>query len=99
MTSKTELIPRLIVAIELQKVGWPEEWKVLTNERQRYEYEISARGYLSYNTPSGFHDGCVVAQALANHRRWQTESCGPLIPIPPIHGTRSRWFPRPRALD
>ncbi|VGO19140.1 hypothetical protein SCARR_01197 [Pontiella sulfatireligans] len=97
--SKTALIQRLIVAIEQKKVGWPEEWKVLTNELQRYEYEISARGHLSYNAPSGFHDDCVIALALANHRRWQTESCGPLIPIPPIHGIRSRWFPRPRSLD
>ena len=35
--SKTELIQRLIVAVEQQKVGWPEDWKVLTNEMQRYE--------------------------------------------------------------
>jgi hypothetical protein len=96
--SKTELIQRLIVAIEQQKIGWPEEWKVLTNELQRYEYEISARGHLSYNAPAGFHDDCVIALALANHRRWQTESCGPLLPIPPIHDRRSRWFPRPREL-
>src|SRR5690606_4882783 len=89
--SKVEVIQRLIVAIEQQKVAWPEEWKVLTNELQRYEYEISARGHLSYNAPSGFHDDCVIALALANHRRWQTESCGPLLPIPPIHGVRSRW--------
>ena len=97
--SKVEVIQRLIVAVEQQKVGWPEEWKVLTNEMQRYEYEISPRGHLSYNAPTGFHDDCVIALALANHRRWQTESCGPLLPIPPVRGTRSRWFPRPRALD
>jgi hypothetical protein len=72
---------------------------VLTNEMRRYEYEISARGRLSYNAPSGFHDDCVIALALANHRRWQTESCGSFIPIPATQNRRSRWFPRSRALD
>jgi hypothetical protein len=30
--SKVEVIQRLIVAVEQQKVGWPEEWGILTNE-------------------------------------------------------------------
>jgi hypothetical protein len=93
------LIQRLIVAVEQQKVSWPAEWKVLTNEMQRYEYEITARGRISYNAPAGYHDDCVIALALANHRRWATESCGPIIPFPRLTGTRSRWFPRPRSLD
>jgi hypothetical protein len=97
--SKVELVQRLIVSVEQQKVGWPEEWKVLTNEMQRYEYEISARGHLTYNAPAGFHDDCVMALALANHRRWQTASCGQLLTIAPIHDRRSRWFPRPRSLE
>jgi len=79
--SKAELVQRLIVAVEQQKVTWPEEWQVLTHEMQRYEYEISPRGHISYNAPSGFHDDCVMALALANHRRWETESCGPMIPL------------------
>ena len=97
--SKGEVIQRLIVAIEQQKVAWPEEWEVLTNELRRYEYEISARGRISYGAPSGFHDDCVIALALANHCRWQTESCGPFMAFPHISGTRSRWVPRPRSLD
>ena len=80
--SKVELVQRLIVAIEQQKVSWPEEWQVLTHEIQRYEYEISPRGHISYSAPSGFHDDCVMALALANHRRWETESCGSMIPFP-----------------
>jgi hypothetical protein len=95
--SKAELVQRLIVAIEQQKVSWPEEWQVLTHELQRYEYQISSRGHISYSAPSGFHDDCVMALALANHRRWETESCGPMIPIP--HKGRYALFARlPRSL-
>jgi len=95
--SKAELVQRLIVAVEQQKVTWPEEWQVLTHEMQRYEYEISPRGHISYSAPSGFHDDCVMALALANHRRWETESCGPMLPLTP--GTRRAPFaPRPRSL-
>jgi hypothetical protein len=95
--SKVELVQRLIVAVEQQRVSWPEEWQVLTNEMQRYEYEISPRGHISYNAPSGFHDDCVMALALANHRRWETESVGSMLPLAP----RSRFSPfarRPRIM-
>jgi len=47
------------------------------------------RGHISYNAPSGFHDDCVMALALANHRRWETESCGPMMPLAP----RTRFLP------
>jgi hypothetical protein len=96
-TSKVELVQRLIVAVEQQKVSWPEEWQVLTNEMQRYEYEISPRGHISYNAPSGFHDDCVMALALANHRRWETESAGPMIPLAP-KGRFSPFAKRSRSL-
>ena len=92
-----ELVQRLIVAVEQQKVSWPEEWQVLTNEMQRYEYEISARGRLSYNAPSGFHDDCVMALALANHRRWETQSAGPMLPLAP-KGRFSPFAKRPRNI-
>jgi hypothetical protein len=95
--SKVELVQRLIVAIEQQKVGWPKEWEVLTNEIRRYEYDISARGHISYNAPSGFHDDCVMALALANHRRWETESVGPMMPLAP-KGRFSPFARRSHAL-
>ena len=96
-TSKAELVQRLIVAVEQQKVTWPAEWQVLTHEMQRYEYEISPRGHISYSAPSGFHDDCVMALALANHRRWETESCGPMIPLAP-KGRFSPFEKRARSL-
>jgi hypothetical protein len=92
--SKMHLVQRLIVAVEQQKGSWPTEWQVLTHEMQHYEYEISARGHISYNAPSGFHDDCVIA--LANHRCWQAESCGPMLPLPPAG--RSPFAKRPRSL-
>ncbi len=95
--SKTALIQRLIVGIEQRRVSWPaasgqstvtgEPWGILTSELKRYEYEISPSGGITYNAPSGYHDDCVMALALANHGRWEAESCGRMIPI----GCGMRW--------
>jgi hypothetical protein len=79
--SKTALVQRLIVAVEQSKVCWPSAWDVLTAEMKRYEYEISPSGGISYNAPGGYHDDCVMALALANHRRWETESCGRMLRV------------------
>jgi len=57
------------------------EWNVLTSEMKRYEYAISASGHISYNAPAGYHDDCVIALALANHRRWETENVGRMLPV------------------
>ena len=52
--SKTELIQRLIVAIEQRPVSWPAAWDVLTAEMKRYEYSIAPAGGISYGAPSGY---------------------------------------------
>ncbi len=57
------------------------DWEVLTAEMRRYEYAISPSGTITYDAPSGYHDDCVMALALANHRRWETESCGNMLRI------------------
>ncbi len=41
------------------------DWEVLTAEMRRYEYEIGPTGQVSYAAPSGYHDDCVMALALA----------------------------------
>jgi hypothetical protein len=51
-------------------------WEILTNELKRYEYQIGPSGQISYGAPAGFHDDCVIALALANHGRWEGETCG-----------------------
>lgn len=69
--SKAQLIQRLACSIEQREISWPAEWTVLTNELKRYEYEMSEKGVVTYNAPSGFFDDCVIALALANSARQQ----------------------------
>jgi hypothetical protein len=61
--------------------GRGSDWDVLTAEMRRYEYAISPSGGITYDAPSGYHDDCVMALALANHRRWETESCGNMLRV------------------
>jgi len=56
-------------------------WEILTNEMKRYEFEFGETGRLSYGAPSGYHDDCVIALALANHRKWEGEQCGHMFAI------------------
>ena len=92
--SKTELVQRLIVAIEQRQVSWPGEvvtaktakrcdgdWEILTAEMKRYEYSIGPTGGISYGAPSGYHDDCVMGLALANHGRWAAGSCGSMLRV------------------
>lgn len=79
--SKTELIQRLIVAVEQKKVFWPSAWDTLTNEMKRYEYRISANGLITYHAPDGYHDDCVIALALANKYRQEYVHTGSMVPI------------------
>ena len=115
-SSKTTLIQRLIVGVEQRRVSWPSfvptaqasgatqgvcvDWQVLTNEMKRYEYEISPSGGITYNAPSGYHDDCVMALALANHGRWEAESSGSMIALGGIgRPTASRLRRRQRVLS
>lgn len=79
--SKTELIQRLIVAVEQKKVVWPSAWDTLTNEMKRYEYKITPGGQIAYNAPDGYHDDCVIALALANKYRQEYSHTGSMVPI------------------
>ena len=62
---KTQLVQRLVVAVEQRTVSWTRAWGVLTDEMKRYEYAIGVSGAITYSAPSGFHDDCVMALALA----------------------------------
>jgi hypothetical protein len=67
-SSKEPLIDKLRVAIEFQRITFP-QIAVLIKELRDYEFEINAKtGHISYQAPPGanFHDDCVVALALAN---------------------------------
>ncbi len=41
------------------------DWEVLTAEMRRYEYAAGPSGQVTYSAPSGYHDDCVMALALA----------------------------------
>jgi hypothetical protein len=81
--SKSQLIQRLIVAIEQRQIAWPTGWAVLTDELKRYEYKITANGNITYNAPGGYHDDCVIALALANSERYQFKWTGTIRALPP----------------
>ena len=76
--SKRELVQGLMVAVEQRRVTWPAgsvgsgsgqvavgDWEVLTAEMRRYEYAAGPSGQVTYSAPSGYHDDCVMALALA----------------------------------
>lgn len=99
--SKVSLIQRLIVAVEQQRVSWPRTWEVLTDEMKRYEYKITEKGAITYNAPSGYHDDCVIALALANSQRFEFKYTGELRVFPkrgPEHRLSQRLVSRERAL-
>ena len=61
-TSKQQLMSGLQTAIHQGKIGYPEG--IITQELEIFEYQYSANG-VKYSAPSGFHDDCVMALALA----------------------------------
>lgn len=94
--TKTDLIQRLIVAIEKRAVRWPKAWETLTDELRRYEYSYTDSRRLSYEAPSGFHDDCVVALALANAKRREYHPA-PIMPAL-MPGSYARQRAETRAL-
>ena len=62
--SKQQLMEGLAQAIQQGKIGYPAG--VIVDELDIFEYQFTANG-VRYSAPSGFHDDCVVALALA----WQ----------------------------
>ena len=61
-SSKQQLMEGLSTAIQQGKIGFPDG--VIVQELQIFEYQFTANG-VKYSAPSGFHDDCVMALALA----------------------------------
>jgi hypothetical protein len=55
--------------------------EALTSKLNWYKYAISPTGVITYNAPAGYHDDCVIALALANWRRWESENVGRMLPV------------------
>jgi len=96
--SKAALVQRLMVAVEQRKICWPADWTVLTAEMKRYEYQIMPSGGITYSAPSGYHDDCVMALALANHGRWESETVGTMKAFPGKARIRPPIYRRARVL-
>lgn len=60
--SKQELMEGLAVAIQQRKLSFPEG--AITDELSNFEYVYTKNG-VRYSAPSGLHDDCVCALALA----------------------------------
>jgi len=54
----------LQTAIQTGRIGYPTG--LIVNELEVFEYQYTASG-VKYSAPSGFHDDCVMALALAWH--------------------------------
>lgn len=63
--TKRTVIENLITELEAGRITIPESATELLNELDVYESRTSDRGQVRYTTPSGFHDDCVDALALA----------------------------------
>lgn len=64
-TSKNQLIDHLSIAIEQRRITIPKDLEVLIDELQRFEYQLTTSGNITYQAPEGRHDDCVISLALA----------------------------------
>jgi phage FluMu gp28-like protein len=71
--SKQQLMLGLQTAIQSRKIGFPEGH--IVKELEVFEYQYSATG-VKYSAPSGFHDDCVMALALAYQNLSQNTGSG-----------------------
>ncbi len=71
--SKTALIDNLAMQLERKEIVLPrpELCPQLIDELEAFQYSVTESGHVSSGAPSGEHDDCVVALALA---AWQVQS-------------------------
>ena len=62
--TKSDLINNLVVKFDKRDIEITTE-PILKQELKLYSYEITSRGRLRMNAPSGKHDDCVISLALA----------------------------------
>jgi hypothetical protein len=76
--TKRHIIQSLMVAFETEKIKIFDD-KILVNELNNFECEITESGLIRYSAPEGYHDDCVIALALANYARQKYAGLGPII--------------------
>ena len=62
--SKQKLIINLSIGIEKKSVTFPHETDLIT-ELEKFGYQLTPHGNITYGAASGFHDDCVISLALA----------------------------------
>jgi hypothetical protein len=72
-TSKQQLMESLASSIHKKEIGFPEG--AIKDELEIFEYLFTSTG-VRYSAPSGFHDDCVNALALANKCRIENRGSG-----------------------
>jgi len=72
-TSKQQLMEGLVTSIQQGNVKYPDG--ILVDELSIFEYVYTANG-VKYSAPSGMHDDCVCALALANKIFMKSQSMG-----------------------
>jgi hypothetical protein len=77
--SKQALMSRLAMSIQRNEVSFPDG--VLVDELKTFGYEATRTGVV-YSAPSGMHDDCVCALALAVHH-WHHSH---------LHAPEARWI-------
>lgn len=91
--SKSELINKLVVAIENESITFP-PYKQLLLELEAYEYQVTLAGNIKTNAPIGFHDDCVISLALFNYLVIGKNRGGPMnnnLIIGTRESSRSDW--------
>lgn len=94
--SKAALVDNLTLMFERREIVVPrvELWPEGVDELEAFRFTISDSGNVKSGAPSGYHDDCVVALALAawglRTRRTRTRSIGGLpksvsVPIPELY--------------
>lgn len=70
--SKNDLINRLSLSLEQREVVLPSPalWPEGIDELEAFEYSVTEQGNVRTSAPSGLHDDCVVALALAVWNEW-----------------------------
>jgi len=93
-SSKRQIIDRLAISIEQRKVSFPDIPR-LVNELEIFEFATSQTGTTRFNAPTGAHDDCVMALALAHHAFGSVRVTRP--PIYGVFGGGSSRRENPRA--
>jgi len=92
--SKSALIKNLAMHLEQNEIVLPrpELWPVGIDELEAFEYSVTDKDNLRMSAPSGMHDDCVIALALAT---WAVSRPRAIVRVSVIsrRKRRGRWIP------